>query len=325
MRDILYKEFSPNRRFGVELEVSNNLSKQDIGDIVNEYEILYSKKKKIVKITPGLEGWAQTKNNAYWHVKFDRTCGPLGKDFDNGWEIASYIGCGVKDVDHIARLARFLHAAGVETNTNCGLHIHVETFDFNEESMGVLLARWLKVENFLTSICHFSRHNNQYCAPVRHKIFGWQNWYDYKKPSTLWHGISPSNLSVHNNFEKRFTLNTVGFAIGILNPLYNRNTVELRLPECILDERHVKNWTRLIVQFVEASKNSLRAPEDLDSCQSLEEILLYLGLYGGEDFLILSPELLNTKLWFLNKIICFSNNKKIIKQAKKYLQFITTI
>lgn len=322
---LCYKDFPTKRRFGVELEVSNNFSKQIIGDIVNEFEFLYSEKRKQVRITTGSEGWAQTKNNSYWHVKFDRTCGPFGKNIDNGWEIASYIGCGAKDAEHISRLARFLDAAGVETNLNCGLHIHTEVSDFDENSMGILLARWLKIEHILTSICHPSRKDNEYCFPLRRKVFGWKDWYDHKNPSSLWFRICPCNLNIHNNIEKRFTLNTVGFAIGFSNPYYNRNTVELRLPECVLQEKHVKNWTRLIVQFVESSKNTSLAPVDLNPSQDLKNILKFLGLFGEEEFTIFSPELFNTKAWFLQKIIDVSENKKLIKQAKKYLSFITTV
>lgn len=323
MCGVAYKEFCQNRRFGVELEISNNLTKQDLGNIVNDYENTYSIKKKIVRVTPGLEGWAQTKNNSYWHVKFDRTCGPIGKDFDSGWEIASYIGCGNADVDHISRLARFLQAAGAETNLNCGLHIHVEVSDFDETKMGILLAKWLKIEKALVSLCHPSRQNNPYCGLLSNKIFGWQKWYNPEKPSTLWFGLSPSNLSVHNNFEKRVALNTVGFAIAMLNPKYHRNTVELRLPESLLEEKHVKNWIRLIINFVDSCKDVEEPPSDLYSCSNLEEILYYLGLFGGKDFLILSPELLNTKIWFLQKIISNYQDKKIIKQAQNYLKFIT--
>ena len=42
MPEILYQEFPNQRRFGVELEVSNNISKQEIGVIINEYEFFFS-------------------------------------------------------------------------------------------------------------------------------------------------------------------------------------------------------------------------------------------------------------------------------------------
>lgn len=111
MRRVIYKDFPQKRRFGVELEVSNNLTKSDIGKAITEFEGIYGLN-KAVKMTSGLEGWAQTECNDYWHVKFDRTCGPFGKSIDHGWEVASYIGEGSADIRHIARAARFLKNFG---------------------------------------------------------------------------------------------------------------------------------------------------------------------------------------------------------------------
>lgn len=255
MGKIIYQEFPNQRRFGVELEVSNNLSKQQLGKIVTDYEDIYSFKSRVVKATSGVEGWAQTKDNNYWHVKFDRTCGFLGKKFDNGWEIASYIGNGHDDVVHISRLSRFLSNAGATVNLNCGLHVHVEVKDFDESMMGILLARWLKIENILFKICHISRKNNEYCLPIRNRIGIKNEWYDRFDPKKVWNKLSPRDLSIHNNYDKKVTLNTIGFAIAKINKQTTRNTVELRLPECLLDENHVKNWIRLIVNFVNVSSN----------------------------------------------------------------------
>jgi hypothetical protein len=325
MRQISYQEFPNQRRFGVELEVSNNLSKQEIGGIINEYEFFYGLKKKNVKVTSGIEGWAQTRDNAYWHVKFDRTCGPLGKKLDYGWEIASYIGSGVEDVNHISRLARFLQNAGAEVNLNCGLHVHVEVKDFNDYKMGVLLSRWLKIENFLLMACHPSRTNNQYCMPIRRKIGRNYKWYSCNDPEAVWNTLCPYDLSVHNNYDKRVTLNTIGFATATINPFFTRNTVELRLPECLLDELHVKNWIRLIVNFVETSHKTKIGPQDIKPAINIQEALTFLGLSGEEEFLFLCPDLISTKIWFLRKIIQNSQNQKIINQAKKHLDFITLI
>jgi hypothetical protein len=325
MRQIIFRELPPQRRFGVELEVSNNLSKKQIGQIVNDYESIYNTKKRLVKVTSGEEGWAQTKDNGYWHVKFDRTCGPTGGFFDNGWEVASYIGCGAQDVNHISRLARFLSNAGSEVNLNCGLHVHVEVADFNEEDMGILLSNWLKVEEFLISICHPSRQNNKYCLPLRNKFNIQSKIQIIKTPLDVWFCLRPFDLNIHNNKDKRVTLNTVGFAISLINSFFSRKTIELRLPECVLDENHVKNWIRLIINFVETSKNKKYLPIDFRPAKKLSDILIHLGLAECEEFTILDQELISTKIWFLKQIIKKSQNKKVINEAKELLEFITLI
>lgn len=335
MRQCSYICFPNQRRFGVELEVSNNVTKQQIGEAIKEFEKTYKNpshpRKRSVKVTSGYTGWAQTKKNAYWHVKYDSTCGPKGKNHDFGWEIASYIGSGIDDVYHVSRLARFLNNFGVETNTNCGLHIHVESNDFSQDQMGIMLARWLKIESFLISICHASRNNNEFCTPIRsvfeaNLVFSHRGLcrHDMNDPYNVWTLLKPMDLGVHGNVDKKVTLNTVGFAAAQKNPSHSRPTVELRLPESLLDENHVKNWIRLIVNFVNQSKDG-SFPRDLSPALNINEVLMYLGFLDEDKFLFLDSELQNTKLWFLSKIINSTQNATIIRQAKKHFDFATLI
>ena len=335
MNQFVYQEFPKKRRFGIELEVSNNLSKQQLGEVIRDYEIIYKNpsysRKRSVRVTSGEQGWAQTQNNTYWHVKFDRTCGPNGKNYDHGWEVASYIGSGIDDANHISRAARFLNNAGAETNLNCGFHIHVEVDDFTPYQMGILLGRWLKIESFLISICHPSRYLNEYCMPLSNLFQTRKSIYDIGErklkfdPSFLWEIMRPHDLGIHNNHSKRVTLNTVGFANAQNNSFYPRNTVELRLPECLLDENHVRNWLILIVNFVEVCKNKNDTLRNLKSSNSVDEALIHLGFSGEESFLFLSKELLNAKLWFLDKIMKTTQNQTIFQQAKRHFELATLI
>lgn len=324
MRPIQYREYPAHRRFGVELELSNNRTKQEIGSGLNQYEEIYGRN-KTVKVTPGAEGWAQTKSNAYWHVKFDRTCGPVGYGTDSGWEVASYIGHGADDVLHISRAARFLKVIGCETNLNCGLHIHAETSDFTPRKMGILLARWLKVEPWLIQICHHTRRENIYCQSIRHRMNVKHVEYDPMDPEEFWEDMKPNDLGIHNNYEKRFTINTVGFATSRVIPEYNRNTVEIRLPECLLEEQHVKNWTRLFLNFVEVAQQQERGPESIEPANSVAESLYYLGLQGKEKFVVLDRELLGAKIWFLQITAAKSKSSTSVRRAQKHLEFISRI
>ncbi len=317
MRQLICTEFG-TRKFGIELEVTNEITKRKLGSIVKLHE-----KRQItphdVVVTKGIEGWANTVQNNYWHIKFDRSC---------GWEVASYIGSGFQDVNHMANTASFLASKGAKTNLNCGFHIHVETSDFNVQQMNILMGRWLKVENILLSICHPSRTNNPYCKTIRTR-WQMQEMYEMifnKKPDVLdvWEQVKPINLGFHHNEDKRVTLNAMGFAISCLTKYCNRNTVELRMPECQLDVSHVKNWIYLIVNFVETSRTASIA-NDLQPCENLLECLMYLGLGGIENNVVLDPKLFETKVWFLNKIITFSKSETMIKQAKELLEFITLI
>lgn len=323
MRCVTYKELPQKRRFGVELELSSNLTKSEVGDKLVEFESLYGLKKS-VKVTPGETGWAQTQRNNYWHVKYDSTCGVHGKGVDHGWEIASYIGQGPDDIHHISRAARFLENAGAQTNLNCGFHVHVETTDFTQKMMGVLIARWLKIEPVLVSICHTSRWKNEYCQTLRRRAEKLKIKYVQDAPNDFWLHISPKDLNVHNNYEKRYTLNTIGFATSQIIPDYNRNTVELRLPESKLDEGHVKNWIRLILNFVESCSQNALPPNNLDQAKDLSETLYYLGLSGVEDFYVLDPELLSLKVWFLKKLVA-TLDPRMATESRKHLDFISSL
>jgi hypothetical protein len=97
------------------------------------------------------------------------------------------------------------------------------------------------------------------------------------------------------------------------------------MPECLLDETHVKNWIRLIVNFVDFSKNNPKMPDDFESCYSIEEFLVNLGLSGEKDLFIVDHDLFMTKIWLLKKIISCSKNELMISQAKKLLEFVSGI
>lgn len=316
MCGLIYRDLSFSRRFGVEFELLNNLSKSELGNLVKEYEFLYGFKHP-VKVTPGFQGWAQTKSNSYWHVKFDRTC---------GWEIASYIGVGTNDIDHISRLARFLYNNDAKVDSNCGFHIHVEVNDFSTSDMEKLIFCWMKVEHLLIAICDPSRKNNQYCKSLR-------DVYDemgltYSDPIELWKNIAPKNLDVHENYSKRVSLNTVGFLSYQKSPSFSQPTVELRLPECLLSEIHVRNWINLIlimVQSIKCNSDFLFNFDNIDPCNDLKEALAYLGLSEKYRFVVLDHDLMNTKIWFLNKIINSSLDSSVIENAKKIVDYATSI
>jgi len=97
----------------------------------------------------------------------------------------------------------------------------------------------------------------------------------------------------------------------------------LRLPECVLDEVHIKNWTALILNFVQVTKSKEWEIESFEPIQDLNEALLYLGLKDDSAFAILDPTLVHVKLWLLAKIITRSQNAELVAEAKKEFDFAT--
>jgi hypothetical protein len=325
---VAYRGFPAERRFGVELEVSNNIPKKILGRLIEDYECSHGN--HAVKVTSGMKGWAETRRNAYWHVKYDSTCGPKGKYHDYGWEVASFIGEGLSDLHVIAGLADHLHQNNVEVNNNCGLHIHVDAEDLAPWQMGLVLARWIKVEEIITLICPMRRWRNSYCRALWERAARKRIRYRYDAPDLFWTQMAPLDLSTHSNEEKKYTLNTVGYAIGMHKPDYDRQTVELRLPECLLSTEHVLNWTRLIVNFIDHTQLSWHvdhSPDNIDCVSTVCEMLQWLGLHRGKDeFLILDDQLLDTKIWLLKKIVATRIlTREFREEALSLLRFISKI
>lgn len=319
---LLYKEFESTRRFGVELEVGQEWSKTQLGDLLLEYEWLYRFGKcREISVESGAKGWAETNSNDYWHVKYDSTCGPLGKGKDAGWEIASYIASGNDDIMTISRAAGYLKDKGVRTNDNCGLHIHVDVSDFDVTEIGVLFGHWIKVEKMLFQACPPRRRKSRHCRLISKKIspvlFTMQ---ELREPAFLWNIIKPQNLGPYENNDKRVTLNSVGYARGLQEDYHPRKTVELRMPECLLDACHVEHWTRLILNFVENVQEK-SMPSDLYPVETIAEMLSYLSLSQQEPLMVLSPELRATKMWLLSRFCEFGATKKLRKEATKLLDF----
>ena len=63
-------------------------------------------------------------------------------------------------------------------------------------------------------------------------------------------------------------------------------------------------------------------PIDLNSCNKLSDVLLYLGLAEYKDFCILDKDLHDLKLWVLNKAKYVN---KFSTQAKNLLNLATII
>lgn len=381
---IEYQAFDATRTFGVELEVEQTLSKKQLAAILEAHEFIRnpnSQKEVQIEGKDNSKKWAESNGNSFWHVKYDSSCGPLGYKLDEGgWEIASYVGSGNDDIEHIASAGEFLGRYDVTVNKNCGLHVHIGVGDFSVEEVGVLLAYWVKIESFIFQANPLHRRNNKYCKAIRHILEKYQKnvvskgkefdvvievdcpaetlddlnqqakkdladalkkllkkiskpsksapappkRLNLKLPKHVWEVLKPTHLHTHENDDKKVSLNTVGFARSIVEGNSTRVTVELRVPECSLRRDHIENWVRLIVHFVEICKGR-EMPADLDEANSVQEVLSILGLHKEDAVLILSQDLYETKLWFLQKLVEYTEVEKIAVDAKQHIELITLI
>lgn len=309
---VKYKKFVSQRRFGVELETSNTLTKAKVKSIL---KVLSERKSKVTK-------YQLSADSPSWHVKDDATCGPLGRVGPKGVEIASFVGSGIIDLQHIADVAEGLYRTGSRVNDNCGLHIHAEAKDLTTSQVGILIAHWIKIESIIANSLPLRRIGNIYCrsmikpmlTPLLYSSLKWH-------PEDIWEIFKPNNLNYYENEDRRLTLNLVNYARAIQYESQQRKTLELRWPEGTLDGRDIRCWVRLFLGFIDNCKNR-NMPFNLRPV-GLSDALIYLGLNHEKDsFFILSEGLHDTKTWFLERIILYSQDKFLIKDAKKILNLM---
>lgn len=303
---ILYRKFDTSRKFGVELEIGNEIKKPTIRKLIK-----YKSEK-----TVHTSRYSPSINNSWWHIKDDATCGPQGRDGPRGIEVASFVASGVGDLRHICEVADFLKESGAKVNDNCGLHIHADATDISESQMGRILSSWIKIEGFLSFALPFRRYNNPYCEMLSLKSPNKLASLLEKHPDlenniakTIYQVIRPSDISMYENRDRRVTLNLVNYCRAIEQKHTNRKTIELRWPEGTLSGEDIKNWVRLFLNFIEHAKNGpLQRNDDFPS---LQEGLNILGLGHQNGFCILSEGLLGTKTWLLERMLKNSDLDKL--------------
>ncbi len=238
--------------------------------------------------------WKQTINNDFWHVKTDSTCGG-GKP--KGWEIASFKASGYEDLLEICSVVKSLRKSGLRCGEDCGLHVHVDISDFTIEQASVLLAYWIKIEKVILKTVPTHRTKSKFCRPINSKIL---NKNKFLSSKDFWDIYSPKDLSIHNNKDKKVTMNLVNFVSYCKNPyLYqSRPTVEFRFPEGTFNEKDIKNWVLFFVNFVDNNKNKTM-PSNLLCVSNIKDLLNICGINSEKN-----------KQWIFNRISTHDTRKK---------------
>ena len=297
---INFKDFSSSRRFGIEIELSNNLSKKKIKEIINVNS------NRGVKVSR----YAVSYDNKNWHVKTDGSCGPRGSDGPNGVEIATFVCSSLKDLHHILKIVKKIKDHGGIVNDNCGLHIHADAIDLDEESVGRILMYWLTIEPILMFALPIRRWNNKYCQnlkpkfdskliPYQYNNHGYRGVFNIYRPQT------------DDYMARRKNLNLVNFYNALRLKTNLRKTLELRWPEGSVDCEDIKNWVLMFVSFIDnVKKKDFSYIENLDKNKiiSLSDFFDIIGFGHDNNFSIFDSNIYKTKIWLLNR---FANSESI--------------
>lgn len=315
--EIYYKSFNVYRSYGVEMEFGNEVPLRSIENCIESNSHIPLKTKY----------YKQSINNNNWDLKLDGSCGKKIDRYgmnEGGFELSSFKARGVKQMLHIANVAKNLKRLGVKVNKNCGFHVHVDVSDFDEFKMGMLIANWVAIEDIVLQAVPSNRRYNKFCYPL--KSYGMPNAGMYLSPEELWHFYKPKTTSMTAN-ERRRCLNLVNYYRFKKLKNFKRSTVEFRFPEGTLVEDNIKNWIRLLVNFVSNTPDTCDLTKEKNLCdKSLKDILFILGLGSDKNnFTILSKGLLETKIWFLKRLFGYSYMSDIADEAQDILEEIEGI
>ena len=295
--NIKYKKFNSVRKFGVEFELSNNLSKRKIKSIIEKCS------DKEVRTTR----YALSYKNNYWHIKNDSSCGPEGSEGPSGIEIATYICSGLKDANHVSDVLNNIKFHNAQTNNFCGVHVHVDVSDFSENDIGRLMLYWMAIEKVLIYALPSSRWNNKYCRFLNPDINHWVISYLYYNhdSSYIANFFRPRKDPIAETTCKRSSLNVMNFFHAIENESDIRKTVEFRCPEGTLSGDDAKSWILLFVNFVDyiKSKKSFPVKFFTKNMISVKDMLFLFGLHHDNTFNFFDENFLLLRKWLLHRII----------------------
>jgi hypothetical protein len=297
-------KFDTRRSFGIEIEVGKEVSRDAIINFIK------SRTRRNVKKSY----YRPTVNNNYWDVKHDGSCGAkfVNGINEGGFEINSFKGSGVKDLIEICNTISNLKKIKTKTNKNCGFHIHVEVDDFDSNLIGVLLNNWIYIEDMMFSCVPIRRRYNKFCEKIGYENVIKKN--TLKTADDFWDFYKPKSTALTNSTRRR-SLNINNFYRSISLKRFNRKTIEFRFMESTLCGKNIKNWSRMLINFVEFCKKRnklfLGTPTN-----SAKHFLDFVGLGNEHSGYKLSSGLSETRLWVLKRLARYGMNNHIKEEAK---------
>lgn len=279
--------FCSDRRFGIELELNafDGKNRPDPGQKPAGIEHIGMVVARNSSEGVEIRDWEHTHNNEIWVIKPDSSCGmevctPIYK----GWN-------GLKKVVDVVKA--FGEDPKIKADQRTSVHVHLEVADLNKEQLASVIAYWFKCEPIFMDSVPPNRKMNRYC-----QYMAFNNLVQVETK------ITPDELIKKVGTVKYYSLNTKQMMQN------GRKTIEFRIGEgdgC-RDPFLIKNWTRLLIQFVERAK-SLPFPgpyKEGDPFSSFclldpKDVFKVLGFDPSE--FDLSPGLAQTRNWLMARLL----------------------
>lgn len=281
------------RRFGVEIEL-NTLSgvikrpNADEGEIPEGADYVACLVRKASGGSVEIAAWDYVHNNDKWVLKHDMSC---------GLEINTPVFKGWSGLESLLRVVEALSKDKlIKANELCSLHVHVGIGDLTVEQVASVIAHYIKCEHVFMDSVPAHRKNNRYCHPI-----GLTDWFDTD------FDMDPMEIISKISQSKYGSINTFHFMRGGgFGDNDRRQTIEFRIAEnaACVDPYYVKNWIRLLLHFVEVTKD-LPVPLSYTEGDPTTGLVWYSlsDVYRLMKFdQQISDGMLQVRQWFLDRI-----------------------
>lgn len=238
-------ECCSNRRFGTEIELNtlNGIIKRsdsDCGEIPYGADYIAYVVRKSSRENVLISSWDYVHNNNNWVLKHDMSCGleintPVFKGYYGLKKLVGVIESLSKD-------------SKIKANEKCSLHVHVDIGDLDINQLASVIAYYIKCEHIFFDSIPSQRKNNRYC-----QFIGMTDWFDTE------FDMDPMDLVNRVSQSKYGSINAFHFVRGggFITNNDRRRTLEFRIAEnnACLDPYFVKNWIRLLLHFIDVTKD----------------------------------------------------------------------
>ena len=139
-------DYTFNRNFGVEIEAYNCTRDRLARELT------------AAGISVQVEGYNHTDHADHWKLVTDASL-----HGNNTFELVSPILHGEQGLEELEKVCWVLDLCDVKVNDSCGLHVHMDTAEFDLQTWKNLILTYKRLEGVIDHFMPHSRPNNTYC------------------------------------------------------------------------------------------------------------------------------------------------------------------